>query len=74
MAFDGMSITAEAHEGPTIHKVTVENLKQSIKSQGIRGRMEKGRNNACVSTNDAPFTIRCSRVRCLWSGIVYHMI
>jgi len=50
MAVDGMSISVELHEGPAIHKVTVENLKQSIKSQGIRGRKEKGRNNPCVST------------------------
>lgn len=42
MAFDGMSITVEVHEGPTIHKVTVENLKQSIKSQGIRGGRKRG--------------------------------
>lgn len=42
MAFDGMSITVEVHEGPTIHKVTVENLKQSIKSQGIRGEEGEG--------------------------------
>jgi len=42
MAFDGMSITVDVPEGPTIYEVTVENLKQSIKSQGIPGEEGKG--------------------------------
>ena len=42
MAFDGMSITVDVHEGPTLYRVTVENLKQSIKSQGLPGEEGKG--------------------------------